>query len=173
MKKVYLIGYMGSGKSAIGKRLSYALRLPYYDMDREIEKQAGMKIPQIFEQYGEEHFRQMETDFLRDFRDEWCIISTGGGTPMRPENRELLRQTGLVLFLNAPFFEIWRRIKTDKNRPIVQRSTREELQKLYNERKKVYKKTAHITVNTKGRSLRQATDYAARQVRRLKGREKR
>ncbi|MET3574778.1 shikimate kinase [Bhargavaea ullalensis] len=169
MKKVYLIGYMGSGKSAIGRRLSYALKMPYYDMDREIERKLGMKIPEIFETFGEEHFRALETEFLKEFRDEWCIISTGGGTPIRPENREIMRKTGLVLFLNAPFHEIWRRIRTDRNRPIVQRSTREELQNLYNERKKIYRRTAHITVNTEGRSLRQATEYAARQVRRLKG----
>ncbi|SIT81933.1 shikimate kinase [Edaphobacillus lindanitolerans] len=171
MKKVYLIGYMGSGKSAIGRRLSYALKMPYYDMDREIERKMGMKIPEIFETFGEEYFRTLETEFLLNFRDEWCIISTGGGTPMRKENREILRATGLVLFLNAPFHEIWRRIRTDRNRPIVQRSTREELQKLYAERKKVYRRTAHISVNTEGRSLRQATEYAARQVRRLKGKQ--
>ncbi|WP_040228737.1 shikimate kinase [Bhargavaea cecembensis] len=170
MKKVYLIGYMGSGKSAIGRRLSYALKMPFYDMDREIERKEGMKIPEIFERFGEDYFRRQETAFLNEFRDEWCIISTGGGTPMRKENREIMRKTGLVLFLNAPFHEIWRRIRTDRNRPIVQRSTREELQQLYGERKKIYRKTAHITVNTEGRSLRQATEYAARQVRRLRSR---
>ena len=127
MKKIYLIGYMGCGKTAIGKRLSFATKIPFYDMDNEIVKKMGMPIPQIFEVYGEEYFRKLETDFLRSFRDEFCIISTGGGVPMRRENREIMRKTGLVFFLNAPFRDIWRRVATDRNRPIVQRSTRDEL----------------------------------------------
>ena len=77
----------------------------------------GMTIPQIFETYGEEYFRDMETEFLRTFRDEYCIIATGGGVAMRQENREIMRRTGLVFFLNAPFRDIWRRISTDRNRP--------------------------------------------------------
>ena len=83
MKKVYLIGYMGCGKSAIGKRLSFATKMPFYDMDTEIVRKTGMTIPQIFEKYGEEYFREMETEFLRTFRDEYCIIATGGGVAMR------------------------------------------------------------------------------------------
>ena len=134
MKKVYLIGYMGCGKSAIGKRLSFATKMPYYDMDTEIVKKMGLTIPQIFEKYGEECFREMETEFLRTFRDEYCIIATGGGVAMRKENREIMRKTGLVFFLNAPFRDIWRRIATDRNRPIVQRSTRADLEKLFNKR---------------------------------------
>ena len=128
MKKVYLIGYMGCGKSAIGKRLSFATKMPFYDMDTEIVRMTGLTIPQIFEMYGEEYFREMETEFLRTFRDEYCIIATGGGVAMRKENREIMRKTGLVFFLNAPFRDIWRRISTDRNRPIVQRSTRTDLE---------------------------------------------
>lgn len=63
MRKVYLVGFMGCGKSAIGRRLSYYLKMPYYDMDQEIVRREKMTIPEIFEKYGEEHFRQLETDF--------------------------------------------------------------------------------------------------------------
>lgn len=169
MKKVYLVGYMGCGKSAIGKRLSFATKMPYYDMDTEIVKKMGMTIPEIFEKYGEEHFRQIETDFLRNFRDEYCIIATGGGVPMRKENREIMRRTGIVFFLNAPFRDIWRRIASDRNRPIVQRSTRGDLEKLFNERKPHYLHVAHFKVETENRSLRDIMDYIAFQIRRLKG----
>lgn len=89
---------MGCGKSAIGKRLSFATKMPYYDMDTEIVRMTGLTIPQIFEMYGEERFREMETEFLRTFRDEFCIIATGGGVAMRKENREIMRETGLVFF---------------------------------------------------------------------------
>ncbi len=123
MKRVYLVGFMGSGKSAIGKRLGTLLNLPFYDMDTEIAERTGMTIPQIFETYGEEGFRDMETEFLCNFQDEYCIIATGGGVVMREENRRIMRRTGLVFFLNSTFRDIWRRISTDSNRPIVQRST--------------------------------------------------
>ncbi|MBM7705717.1 shikimate kinase [Chryseomicrobium aureum] len=168
MKKVYLIGFMGCGKTAIGKRLSFALRIPFYDMDKEIVKQQGMSIPEIFERYGEAHFRKLETEFLAGFRDEYCIISTGGGAAIAEENRKLMRETGLVLFLNAVFPDIWMRIHRDKNRPIVQRSTREQIEKLYNERLPFYKKAAHIVIRTEGKTLRQITEYCAFQVNRLK-----
>ncbi len=169
MKKVYLIGYMGCGKSAIGKRLSFATKMPYYDMDTEIVRMTGLTIPQIFEMYGEERFREMETEFLRTFRDEFCIIATGGGVAMRKENREIMRKTGLVFFLNAPFRDIWRRISTDRNRPIVQRSTRSDLEQLFNNRKPQYLHGAHFKVETENRSLRDIVDYIAFQIGRLKG----
>lgn len=168
MKRVYLIGYMGCGKSAIGKRLSYATRLPFYDMDTEIERRTGMSIPKIFEKYGEAHFRELETEFLRSFRDEYCIIATGGGVAMREENRQIMRKTGIVFFLNAPFRDIWRRIASDSNRPVVQRSSRKELEKLFRKRMPHYLSAAHFKVETARRSLRDITDYVAFQVDRLR-----
>ncbi|MGM9968133.1 MAG: shikimate kinase [Rummeliibacillus sp.] len=169
MRKVYLVGYMGCGKSAIGRRLSYYLRMPYYDMDKEIVRREKMTIPEIFEQKGEAYFRKIETEFLTTFRDEFCIISTGGGVAVNAENRKIMRQTGLVLFLDATFPDIWKRIHKDKNRPIVQRSTKKELEDLYYQRRRFYKGSAHITIRTEGRSLRQIVEYAAYQVNRLKG----
>lgn len=160
---------MGCGKSAIGKRLSFATKMPFYDMDDEIVRKTGMSIPEIFEIYGEERFREMETEFLKDFRDEYCIIATGGGVAMKEENREIMRRTGLVFYLSAPFRDIWRRIATDKNRPIVQRSSRAELKKLYNARKPFYMKSAHFKVETERRSLKEITSYIAFQIERLKG----
>ncbi|MBD8026083.1 shikimate kinase [Ureibacillus sp. Re31] len=169
MRKIYLVGFMGCGKSAIGRRLSYFLRMPYYDMDHEIVRQQGMSIPEIFEKYGESHFRALETEFLRNFRDEACIISTGGGVAINEENRKIMRRTGLVFFLDATFEDIYIRIKNDKNRPIVQRSTKQELEQLYHTRRKFYRTAGHIRVLTEGRTLRQIVEYIAFQVNRLKG----
>jgi len=168
MKKIYLIGFMGSGKSAIGRRLSFLLKIPYYDMDHEIVRKLGMSIPDIFKHHGEEFFRKQEQEFLRDFRNEWCIVSTGGGVAVNPVNSKIMRQTGLVLFLDATFPDIWKRIHRDVKRPIVQASTKEELANLYVMRKRHYKSAAHITIRTEGRTLRQITEYAAFQVNRLK-----
>jgi shikimate kinase len=169
MYKIYLVGFMGSGKSAIGRRLSYLLKMPYYDMDKEIVKRQKMSIPEIFEQHGEAYFRNLETEFLLNFRKESCIISTGGGVATLDRNIKIMRNNGLVLFLDATFEDIWIRIKNDKNRPIVQRSTKEELQLLFNTRRRSYKKAAHITIRTENRHLRQITEYAGFQVNRLKG----
>ncbi|MER1988334.1 shikimate kinase [Solibacillus isronensis] len=169
MRKIYLVGFMGCGKSAIGRRLSFFLKMPYYDMDHEIVRQQGMTIPEIFEKYGEAHFRKIETEFLKNFRDEACIIATGGGVAMNEENRRIMRQTGLVFFLDAKFEDIYMRIRNDKNRPIVQSSTEQELENLYHQRRKNYRLAGHIQVLTAGRTLRQIVEYIGFQVKRLKG----
>lgn len=141
-------------------------------MDKEIVKQQGMSIPQIFEKYGEAHFRQLETEFLENFRDEACIIATGGGVAVNKENRIIMRRTGLVFFLDATFEDIYMRIKNDKNRPIVQSSTKEQLAALYNERRKFYREAGHIQVLTAGRTLRLIVEYIAFQVNRLKSEQR-
>ena len=169
MRKIYLVGFMGCGKSAIGRRLSYFLKMPYYDMDHEIVRQQGMSIPEIFEKYGEVRFREIETEFLKNFRDETCIIATGGGVAMKEENRKIMRRSGLVFFLDARFDDIYMRIKSDKNRPIVQKSTQQELEALYNNRRRFYREAGHIQVLTANRTLRQIVEYIAFQVNRLKG----
>lgn len=160
---------MGCGKSALGRRLSYLLKMPYYDMDHEIVRQQGMTIPQIFEKYGEARFREIETEFLKNFRDEACIISTGGGVAVNAENRKIMRRSGLVFFLDATFEDIYIRIQHDPNRPIVQSSTKEELEKLYHYRRKFYREAGHIQVLTEGRTIRQILEYLVFQVKRLKG----
>ncbi|WP_431029836.1 shikimate kinase [Lysinibacillus sp. LZ02] len=169
MRKIYLVGFMGCGKSAIGRRLSYFLKMPYYDMDHEIVRQQGMTIPEIFEKYGEERFREIETEFLQTFRNEACIIATGGGVAMKEENRRIMRRTGLVFFLDATFENIYVRIRNDQNRPIVQRSSKEELHELYQNRRKYYREVGHIPVLTEDRSIRQVVEYIGFQVNRLKG----
>ncbi|MGE8000581.1 shikimate kinase [Lysinibacillus sp. NPDC093190] len=169
MRKIYLVGFMGCGKSALGRRLSYLLKMPYYDMDHEIVRQQGMTIPQIFEKYGEARFREIETEFLKKFRDEACIISTGGGVAVNAENRKIMRRSGLVFFLDATFEDIYKRIQHDPNRPIVQSSTKEELEKLYHYRRKFYREAGHIQVLTEGRTIRQILEYLVFQVKRLKG----
>lgn len=160
---------MGCGKSAIGRRLSYYLKIPYYDMDKEIVRMMGLSIPEIFEKYGEKRFREIETEFLQNFRDEFCIIATGGGVAIKEENRSIMRRTGIVFFLDATFEDIYKRIKNDKNRPIVQRSTKSELEDLYIQRRRFYREAGHIQVLTENRSIRQIVEYIAFQVNRLKG----
>lgn len=166
MKRIYLIGFMGCGKSAIGKRLHNLSGIPFYDMDHEISEQMNMTIPEIFEQYGEPYFRQLETEFLESFPVDYCIVATGGGVAMKEENIDIMRETGIVFFLNASFRDIWRRISTDENRPIVKQSTRGELEALFNKRKPTYLQAGHFTVETTGKSMTEIADYILFQIER-------
>lgn len=166
MKRIYLIGFMGCGKSAIGKRLHTLTGIPFYDMDHEISEQMQLTIPEIFDRHGEPYFRELETEFLRSFPEEFCIVATGGGVAMKEENVRLMRETGMVFFLNATFRDIWRRISTDVNRPIVQQSTHAELEKLYKKRKPKYLQAGHFTVETTGKSLTEVAEYIIFQIER-------
>ena len=102
-KNIVLIGFMGSGKTSIGIRLSYRMRRAVEDTDKLIERRMGKKISEIFETEGEDYFRDLETKTLKDLIDrlQYHIIAVGGGTPVREENRKLLRELGTVFYLKA------------------------------------------------------------------------
>ncbi len=136
---IFLCGFMGCGKSTIGEKLAQKLETPFVDMDAYIEEQAGMKIPEIFSEHGEPYFRDLETTAIRELASRDGVIACGGGAMLREENARIAAEHGQVLYLNVPFYICYRRI-ADSDRPIVRRSTREELEALYNARKDVYKK---------------------------------
>lgn len=121
-KNIILIGYMGCGKTTLGKKLSYRERIALLDTDKMIEKKQDMTVSEIFEVKGEEAFRQMETDCLKEilgYMDRY-IISVGGGLPMREENRKLLKKLGCVIYLRAKPDTIYGRLKNDITRPLLQ-----------------------------------------------------
>ncbi|MBO6007616.1 MAG: shikimate dehydrogenase, partial [Lachnospiraceae bacterium] len=117
-----LIGFMGSGKTSIGRGLSYKLRRAFHDTDRMIEEKEGMSISEIFAAKGEEAFRQMETEVLREIRDDRIgrIYSLGGGTPVRMENQPLIKKCGTVCYLRITAEEVYERLKGDTTRPLLQ-----------------------------------------------------
>lgn len=121
-KTVVLIGFMGSGKTTIGIRLSYLLRIPVEDTDKWIEQKNGCSISEIFEKQGEEAFRQKETELLREWAgsDHSRVLSVGGGTPLREENRELLKKCGTVVYLRVQPETVYQRLKGDTTRPLLQ-----------------------------------------------------
>ncbi|HAT01985.1 MAG TPA: shikimate kinase [Oribacterium sp.] len=98
---LYLIGYMACGKSTVASRLSEIFHVRKLEMDEVIEGRAGMSISEIFEKYGEEKFRDLETDFLKDQIRDNIIVSCGGGTPLREENRKLMKKKGIVIYLSV------------------------------------------------------------------------
>lgn len=136
---IFLCGFMGCGKSTIGTRLARTLDVPFTDMDTYIEEQAGKTIPEIFAQDGEAHFRDLETQAVRDLAVREGIIACGGGAMLRDGNAKIAAEHGTVLFLDVPFRMCWLRI-ANTDRPIVRRSTRQELYNLYRKRRGVYKR---------------------------------
>ncbi len=149
-KSIVLIGFMGSGKTTVGLKLSYKLRMPVEDTDKLIEKRQGASISEIFAREGEETFRRMETELLKELgtRDYSHIFSVGGGTPVREENRELLKKMGLVVYLRAQPETIYKRIKGDTERPLLQcEDPLERIRELLAARQDAYEACADIIVD--------------------------
>ncbi len=122
MENIILMGYMGSGKSTVGKNLARIAGYAFMDTDEMIERQQGRTINDIFEQEGEEAFRDMETALLaRLIREgrKGLVLATGGGMPVREENRRLLGQLGYVVYLQAAPETIYNRLKGDTKRPLL------------------------------------------------------
>ena len=156
MKTIVLMGFMGAGKSTIGKSLAKTMNCEFIDTDAYIEKEQGRKISEIFEKDGEVVFRDMETDLLKRLqeRTDGFVLSLGGGMPVREENRKLLRNLGCVVYLKTSKEEILRRVSGDRNRPLLQGGALEDkVTALMNAREGIYMETSHEEVVTDGKSV--------------------
>lgn len=145
-----LIGMPGAGKTFIGGKLAKLLaHFSYIDTDEEIEKDTGLKISEIFEKYGEKHFRELESQKIKEIsstRNQ--IISIGGGAFENLENIQALKKNGLTFYLKAPVNEIFDRIKDQNHRPLLQeKNALESLKNLLKKREKNYLK-AHFIIDT-------------------------
>ena len=152
LQNIVLIGFMGSGKSTIGRDLAQTLSYAQIDTDTLLEQRAGKSIPQIFADDGESAFRDLESGVLQSIADEQLqghIISTGGGIITRPDNRTLLRKLGYVVWLVVSPEEIHRRTSRNKNRPLLNNDNPEEtIRTLLAERTPAYRETAHLSIET-------------------------
>lgn len=149
-KNIVLVGMPGAGKSYIGNKLAKLLvHFSYIDIDEKIEKDAGITISEIFEKYGEKHFRELEKKTIKEIsRAKNQIISIGGGAFQSPENIEALKYNGIVFYLKAPVEELFNRIKDETHRPLLnENSPKETLKNLLKKRQKNYQK-AHFTIDT-------------------------
>jgi len=157
---VYLIGPMGSGKTTIGQRLAKKLNLEFLDNDHELQKQTGASVNLIFDLEGEKGFRKRETAMLKKLTARnGVLLATGGGTVLAPENRELLRSTGIVVYLRTTVNQQIKRLVRDKSRPLLQSGDRKEkLTRLAAERNPLYEALADITYQSRNRGLEAATE---------------
>lgn len=148
MKPIILTGFMGSGKSTVGRLLAKKTNRRFVDSDAVIAERAGMPIPRIFQTEGEEGFRQRETAALKELLTEpSMVLATGGGAVLRPENRELFLHTGIVVFLKASPDVIYRRVSDSHDRPLADGQTFEHLSRLYEKRMSCYEQ-CHICYQT-------------------------
>ena len=147
---IVLIGFMGAGKSSVGRMLARMTGLPRFDTDEMIAARFGRTISQIFENYGEESFREAETETLRELSGKGrAIIVTGGGIVIRPENAELLRQLGTVVLLAADEQTLFGRISRRTNRPLLRtENPRATVTALLEKRLPLYRAAADVEVET-------------------------
>lgn len=154
---IILTGYMGSGKTTLGHWISKRTGKVFIDTDKEIEKEYGKTISEIFESEGEEGFRNIETNFLKKMLSAGisnCVISVGGGTPLRRENRSILKKIGTVVYLRAGADELYGRLRYDARRPLLfgkeGEERREFIKKSLSDREASYLEGAHIVIRTDG-----------------------
>ena len=152
---IILIGFMGTGKSAVGKILAQKAGYAFVDLDKLIEKGADLKISAIFEQYGEAYFRNLEKKAILSLKTmSKVVVATGGGAVLDPQNMAAMREAGLVIALDADVETLWKRLKSCKNRPLLKTSDpKNRIEELYNARRPFYSQAHHI-VDTSGKTVK-------------------
>ncbi|MDI1271511.1 MAG: shikimate kinase [Polaromonas sp.] len=147
---VALVGLPGSGKSTIGRQLARRLGRPFIDTDHVIEQRVGLSIREFFEREGEESFRDLEQSVIDELTlGEPCVLSTGGGAVLRPANRQHLKQRTQAIYLHSAPEEVFRRLRHDRNRPLLQvPDPLARLRELYTLRDPLYRESARFVVET-------------------------
>ena len=165
-RNIYLIGPMGTGKTAVGKQLGRMLGVPFVDSDAEIERAAGVDIPYIFEQEGEAGFRQREREMIASLlRREPVVLATGGGAILAAENRKLLKDTGTVVFLQTSLAQQLQRVGRGRGRPMLKGvDMPRRLAELCAIREPLYTETADITLATDNRRVARVAELVLQEL---------
>src|SRR5699024_1979545 len=150
MTTIYLIGFMGSGKSSIGKKLSEMMDVTQADTDIFVEEKHQMSIADIFKNDGESAYSTYETEALKQITDK--IISTGGGIVEKDVNRSFMRKNGFIIYLQTSFDTIARRLQNDQERPLWQKNMSDQ-KKMYERRAEMYKSCCEYIVVTDNKSI--------------------
>ncbi|WP_242622640.1 shikimate kinase [Lachnoclostridium sp. Marseille-P6806] len=153
-KKFVLIGFMGCGKTTVGRLLAEREKLRFMDTDQQIEAEEGRTVSEIFASDGEERFRELETALLARLAGEaagGCVYAVGGGTPLREENRALLRKMGEVIWLSVQPDTVLKRLSHDRSRPLLQGADREQrVRELLKKREDCYRAAADRVIPVDG-----------------------
>jgi len=147
---VALVGLPGSGKSTVGRVLARRMGLDFIDSDQVIEQRLKCSIREFFEREGEERFRDIEQAVIDELTlAAPCVLATGGGAVLRADNRQHLRERSRVVYLYSPPDELFRRLRNDRNRPLLQvADPLQRLRDLYLQRDPLYRETAHFVIET-------------------------
>ena len=153
---IVLCGMMGAGKTSVGIKIADLTGMRWYDTDELIVQKYG-KIPAIFEFYGEERFREMESEIVRGISEEDnAVISTGGGCVLRPENSAALKKHGKIIFLKVDIAVLFERMgHTSDDRPLLKNTTFDKMKELLDYRTPIYESCADHTIDTNGKDIEQ------------------
>ena len=158
-KTIILTGMMGAGKSTVGSVLSRKLKLGFIDLDDLIEKHKKMSIPEIFKNFGEKAFREMEYEMLNSFETgQKLVISTGGGVVESKETIENLRKTGRIYYLEAPADVLYERIKDDTKRPLLMTKDPKKTLKEILDKRRIKYECADFKINTANKTAKEIVD---------------
>lgn len=164
---IFLIGFMGAGKSSVAARLSEELRTPCLELDEIISEQVSMSVSKIFEHCGEEYFRDLESDAIADAAKlEGCIVSCGGGAVLRRKNVEMMKASGIIVLLTAHPKTILDRIKDNEDRPLLSRSNKsvEYISNMMDIRREQYEAAANVIIDTECKTIPEVCDELLRKV---------
>jgi shikimate kinase len=166
LRRIFLVGPMGAGKTTIGKYLAQQLKLQFFDTDTEIEARTGADIPWIFDVEGEEGFRDREQQVVEEMTQmDSVVLATGGGVVLRPENRRALAARGYVIYLYATIDEQVRRTRRDRRRPLLQQGDPEQvLRDLMALRDPLYREIADHIIETDGCSPKTVAQRLVREL---------
>lgn len=166
-RSIFLVGPMGSGKSAVGKQLARQFGLRFVDSDAVIEQRTGVDIPYIFEREGEAGFRAREREVIAELtQQDSIVLATGGGAILSEESRRLLRDRGLVVYLCTSVDQQTLRTRHSRQRPLLNTpDPRGRLEELMRIREPLYREIAHLTVVTDGRRVKDVAAEIAAQLR--------
>lgn len=151
MNHIVVIGFMGSGKTRVGKRLAQDLKLPFVDVDKLIVKKMKMTVKEIFNKFGEPFFRALETSVIKEMMEypEQMVISVGSGLPLQEQNKKYLKNLGTVVYLKGSLETLKKRLENGSSSPMLAEGTQEEkIKKLLEVRDPVYAQFADIQVIT-------------------------
>ena len=165
-KNVMLIGFMGTGKTTVSQKLALDHGMHEIDLDSYIVDREKMNITDIFAEMGEEGFRDIETDCLKDVVDRTGnIVSCGGGSVLRDENVELMKKNGVIVLLTETPETVFERVKDDNTRPLLNGNMNIEfITELMRKREDRYKEVADVVVDTDGKSIQEIADEISQQV---------